>query len=77
MTNETTDWPTNRQSECRVACTQLKNRERKLKKKERKEKAKRKERMHLEIKKETPFACVPNFMYWVILKEGLLSTSPG
>ena len=50
---------------------------RKKEKKRRKEKAKRKERMHLEIKKETPFACVPNFMYWVILKEGLLSTSPG
>ena len=45
--------------------------------KRKKEKAKRKERMHLEIKKETPFACVPNFMYWAIPKEGLLSTSPG
>ena len=49
----------------------------KVEEKRKKRKGEKKGRMHLEIKKETPFACVPNFMYWVILKEGLLSTSPG
>ena len=62
MTNETTDWPTNRQSECRVACTQLKNRERKLKKERKKRKGEKKRKNAFRNKERDSF-CVCAKLY--------------